>query len=158
MVNENHFRFDRKSFFNFWKTIYSFKNRKSFFEIKLFVLALTFDIRLSESGNGWSSKFRPGQNPASSGHRNTVVAGIRPPSPDTVKPDSGQNWPESGHDQNPAGSGQNGRNPAGSSQTCSSELLPDSGDSCIFAFRNFFVRTKRSKIFSRKSFFLKIIS
>jgi hypothetical protein len=44
MVNENHFRFDRKSFFNFWKTIYGFKNRKSFFEIILFVLSCTFDI------------------------------------------------------------------------------------------------------------------
>jgi hypothetical protein len=39
--------------------------------------------------------------------------------------------------------------------------LPDSGDNCqtlIFAFRNFFVRTKHRKIFSRKSFFLKMIS
>jgi hypothetical protein len=39
--------------------------------------------------------------------------------------------------------------------------LPDSGDICqtlIFTFRNFFVRTKHRKIFSRKSFFLKIIS
>jgi hypothetical protein len=45
MVNENHFRFDRKSFFNFWKTIYSYKNCKSFFEIKLFVFTqcLIFD-------------------------------------------------------------------------------------------------------------------
>jgi hypothetical protein len=41
MVNENHFQFDRKTFFNFWKTIYGFK---SFSEIKLFVLARTFDI------------------------------------------------------------------------------------------------------------------
>jgi hypothetical protein len=56
MVNENHFRFDRKTFFNFWKTIYCFKNRKSLFEIKLFVLASTFDIRLPKSGNGWLSE------------------------------------------------------------------------------------------------------
>jgi hypothetical protein len=75
MVNENYFRFDRKSFFNFWKTIYDFKNRKSFFEIKLFVLARTFDIRLSESGNGWSSEFRRCWNPATAGHHNIAVAG-----------------------------------------------------------------------------------
>jgi hypothetical protein len=48
IVNENHFRFDFKTYFNFWKTIYGFKNRKSFFEIKLFVIARTFDIRLPE--------------------------------------------------------------------------------------------------------------
>jgi hypothetical protein len=43
--------------------------------------------------------------------------------------------------------------------TCSPEsgngnqTLPDSCDSYIFAFRNFFLRAKRWKIFSRKSFF-----
>jgi hypothetical protein len=37
-------------------------------------------------------------------------------------------------------------------------MLPDSGDSCIFTSRNFFVRTKRRKMFSRKLFFLKMIS
>jgi hypothetical protein len=55
-----------------------------------------------------------------------------------------------------------------SGQTCSSKsgnsdrTLPDSGGCCqilIFAFRNFFVRAKCRKIFSRKSFFfLKMIS
>jgi hypothetical protein len=51
-----------------------------------------------------------------------------------------------------------------SGQTCSPEsgngdrTLPDSGNSCIFASRNFFVRTKCRKIFWRKSFFLKMIS
>jgi hypothetical protein len=51
-----------------------------------------------------------------------------------------------------------------SGQTCSPKFgngdrtLPDSGDSYIFTFRNFFVRAKRRKIFSKKSFFLKIIS
>jgi hypothetical protein len=51
----------------------------------------------------------------------------------------------------------------GSRQTCSLESgnggLPDSTASCwtlIFAFRNFFIRAKRHKIFLRKSFFLKI--
>jgi hypothetical protein len=42
MVNENHFQFDRKSLFNFLKTIYESKNRKSFSEFKLFILAHTF--------------------------------------------------------------------------------------------------------------------
>jgi hypothetical protein len=41
MVNINHFKFDHKSFFNFWNMIYSFENCKSFFEFKLFVLAGT---------------------------------------------------------------------------------------------------------------------
>jgi hypothetical protein len=42
MVNGNHFQFDLKSFFNFWKTIYGFENYKSFSEFKLFILAGTF--------------------------------------------------------------------------------------------------------------------
>jgi hypothetical protein len=42
MVNENHFQFDCKSLFNFWKTIYGFENCKSFSEFKLFILARTF--------------------------------------------------------------------------------------------------------------------
>jgi hypothetical protein len=54
MVKENHFRFDRKSFFNFWKTIYGF--------------AHTLDIRLSESGNG--------QNPGGAGIRQHSATGI----------------------------------------------------------------------------------
>jgi hypothetical protein len=77
MVNENHFQFDGKNFFNFWKTIYSFKNRKSFYEIKLFIFARTFDIRLPESGNDWSLESRRRRNPAISGHRNATGAGIR---------------------------------------------------------------------------------
>jgi hypothetical protein len=49
---------------------------------------------------------------------------------------------------------ESGWNPAilvGSGQMCS--LESGNGDSCIFSFRNFFVRTKRLKIFSRKLFF-----
>jgi hypothetical protein len=42
MVNENHFQFDRKHFFNFWKMIYGFKNRKSFSELKPFILPYMF--------------------------------------------------------------------------------------------------------------------
>jgi hypothetical protein len=30
MINENHFQFDRKSFFNFWKMIYGFKTLNHF--------------------------------------------------------------------------------------------------------------------------------
>jgi hypothetical protein len=70
MVNENHFLFDRKTFFNFWKI----KNRKSFSEIKLFVLACTFDIRLPESGNSRLSESRQHQNPVTSGHRRRIPA------------------------------------------------------------------------------------
>jgi hypothetical protein len=77
MVNENHFQFARKTFFNFWKTIYGFKNRKSFSEIKLFVLAHTFDIQLSKSGNGRSLESRQHRNPPTSSHRNIAGAGIR---------------------------------------------------------------------------------
>lgn len=42
MVNGNHLQFDRKIFFNFWKTIYDFENRKLFFEFKLFTLTRMF--------------------------------------------------------------------------------------------------------------------
>jgi hypothetical protein len=42
MVNGNHFQFNRKNLFNFWKTIYSFKNRKSCFRFKLFILSYMF--------------------------------------------------------------------------------------------------------------------
>jgi hypothetical protein len=77
MVNENHFWFDRKSFFNFWKLIYGFKNRKLFSEIILFVIARSFDIWLLKSDNSRSSEIRRHGNPASSRHRNN--AGCRMP-------------------------------------------------------------------------------
>jgi hypothetical protein len=41
---------------------------KSFFKIKRFVLAHTFDIRLSEFSNSRSSKSSQRRNPATSGH------------------------------------------------------------------------------------------
>jgi hypothetical protein len=69
MVNENHCRFERKSFFNFWKAIYGFKNCKSFSEIKLLVLACMFHIRLPESSNVQSSESRRRRNSTTSGHR-----------------------------------------------------------------------------------------
>jgi len=90
MVNENHFRFDRKTFFNFWKTIYCFKNRKSFSEIKLFVLARTFDIQLPESGNGRSSESMRHRNPATGILPAPESGDICPPSPDAGGPDSGR--------------------------------------------------------------------
>jgi hypothetical protein len=80
--DENHFRFDHKTLFNFWKTIYGFKNCKSFFEIKLFVLAHTFYIRLLKSSNSRLSESRRHRNPAISSHRN----------PDADGPDSGRIW------------------------------------------------------------------
>jgi hypothetical protein len=42
IVKENHFQFDRKSLFNFWKAICDFENCKSFSGFKLFILARTF--------------------------------------------------------------------------------------------------------------------
>jgi hypothetical protein len=84
MVNENHFRFDRNSFFNFWKTIYDFQNRKSFFEIKLFIFPRTFDIRFSESGNDQSSKSNR-QNLATEILPMLESDDIRPSSPDSAK-------------------------------------------------------------------------
>jgi len=152
MVNENHFRFDGKTFFNIEKMIYGFKNCKSFSEIELFVIARTFEIRLPKFGIGRSSESRRHRNPA-------TVAGIRP---DLAKmAGSNRIWMEPA--TGPTGFGQNGRNPAGSyriwrnttilagfGQTCSPEsdngdrTLPDSGR-CL-------------KIFSRKLFFLKMIS
>jgi hypothetical protein len=217
-VNENHFRFDRKTFFNFW--------------IIFFVFTRTFDIWLVESSNSRSFENRQHRNPASSSHWNNAGVGIRQPEycqllesgdirqlrripaesgrnpvMDRNRPESGLIWPDPAKwpesdliwpdpDTDPAGSGQNGRDPAGydrirtlirldltkmtgirpdmtgsgywsgriwpgtevscrnpailagSGPTCS----PDSGDGdiCIFTFRNFFVRTKRRKIFSRK--------
>jgi hypothetical protein len=77
MVNENHFRFDRKTFFKFWKTIYGFKNRKSFSEIKRFILTSTFDIQLPEFDNGQSSESRRHRNLATSGRRNPATSDHR---------------------------------------------------------------------------------
>jgi hypothetical protein len=57
--------------------IYDFKNRKSFFEIKLFILARTFDNRLPESSNSRSSESKWHRNPATSGHWNIAGARIR---------------------------------------------------------------------------------
>jgi hypothetical protein len=74
--------------------------RKSFFEIKLFVLVRTFDIQLLEFGNG--------RNPRGTGirqHPATEIlpapesCDIWPPSPDAGGPDANRNWPESGHGQ-----------------------------------------------------------
>jgi hypothetical protein len=64
MVNKNHFQFDYKSFFNFLKTIYGFKNRKWFSEIELFILVRTFDIRLTKLGHGRLSKSKQRRMPA----------------------------------------------------------------------------------------------
>jgi hypothetical protein len=75
------------------------------------------------------------------------MAGIRP---DLIG--FGGVWQESGHfgrirpNMFPESSDDGGR------------TLPDSSDGSIFAFRDFFVRTKRRKIFSRKLYFLKMIS
>jgi hypothetical protein len=120
-----------------------------------------FDIRSSEFSNCWSSESSRPRSLTTSGRLNPAGHGIRPPVdqiPAGILLDSGQ-------------SGQNGQDPAGYDRIrpliqpdpvkISRRMLPDSGDICetlIFAFLNFFVRTKHRKIFSRKSFFLKMIS
>jgi hypothetical protein len=142
MVNENHFRFDRKTFFNFWKTIYGFKNRKSFSEIKLFILTSTFDIQMPEFDNGQSSEYYRRWNSATSDHRrrmpeNQIPAGFGWIQP-LIRPDLAKM----------AGIRLDSTILIRSGQTCSPEsgngdrTLPDSGDNCIFSFRNFFMRTK----------------
>jgi hypothetical protein len=52
MVNKNHLQFDHKSFFNFWKTIYGFKNCKPFSRFKLFIIARKFVRILNLLGIG----------------------------------------------------------------------------------------------------------
>lgn len=120
------------------------------------------------------------RNPATSGYWNNAGVGIRPPEYCRHR-----NPATSGHCRRmPADQilAESGRNPAmvksrpdlakmagirlnliGSGGVLlesgnDDRTLPDSGNNCIFTFRNFFVRTKRRKIFSRKFFFLKMIS
>jgi hypothetical protein len=110
MVNENRFWFDHKNFFNFWKTIYgSLKTVNHFPKLNSSSLhaCLIFDCRnLAMVGR---------QNPGGAGIRQHPTIGILPgpesgdiwpPSPDAGKPNSGRNWPESGHGLKPVGSGQ----------------------------------------------------
>jgi len=75
MVNKNHFQFDRKSFFNFWKIIYSFKNRKLFSEFKSFILAGIFVgiHRLPEFGQCQNLALFH-QNLATSSHHRRILA------------------------------------------------------------------------------------
>jgi hypothetical protein len=80
MVNENHFRFDRKSLFNFWKTIYG---RFPKLYSSSFHARLIFDC----------------QNPAIVGRRNIGGTGIRQYPATGIIP-----APESGH-RNSAGAG-----------------------------------------------------
>jgi hypothetical protein len=93
MVNENHFRFDRKSFFNFWKMIYGFKHVNRFSKLNTLSLhvRLIFDCR----------------NPVMVGCRNLGGSGILPvlESPDVGRPDSNRNWLASSHGQKSTGSG-----------------------------------------------------
>jgi hypothetical protein len=112
MVNENYFQFDRKSFFNFRK------NRKSFFEIKLFVLARTFDIRLSEFSNCRLSESSRRQSPTTFVHLKPASAGIQENSATVTRfrPKLARIFPVSNHGQKAARSGQNGRNQVGSGQ------------------------------------------
>jgi hypothetical protein len=100
-----------------------------------------------ESGNIWPPKFCRCRNPVTSGHHRRL-------SVDQIPAETGRNlamvrsriWTDSTID--PVRSGQNGRDPEEFGQTCSPEsgngdqTLPDSDDSYIFAFGNFFVRAK----------------
>jgi hypothetical protein len=111
MVNENHFQFDRKIFFNFWK-ILKIVNRFLKLNSSSLHTRLISDCRnpamvgrrnpsgteirqhlvtgillTPESGNGRSSESKRHRNPATSGRRNTA-GDIQPPSPDAGGPDS----------------------------------------------------------------------
>jgi hypothetical protein len=97
-----------------------------------------------ESGNIWPPKYCWCRNSATSGHRRQMPA-------DQIQVETDRNpamfrsrldlAKMAGIRSDLTGSGNGNR------------MLPDSGDNCIFVFRNFFVRTKSWKIFSRKSFF-----
>jgi hypothetical protein len=152
MVNENHFRFDRKTFFNFWKTIYGFQNRKSFSEIKLFILTSTFDIQMPEFDNGQSSEYYWRWNSATSDHRrrmpeDQIPAGFGWIQP-LIRPDLAKMAEIRPDLAKMAGIRPDWTILIRSGQTCSPEsgngdrTLPDSGENCIFSFRNFFMRTK----------------
>jgi len=83
-VNKNHFQYFQV--FNFWKTIYGFKNHKLFSKFKLFILARTF-VRIRRrqklefvGGPNLRQRFPNfGIRAPESGHtdRRTIVAGIR---------------------------------------------------------------------------------
>jgi hypothetical protein len=123
----------------------------------------SLDAGESDSDRNWP-EFGHGQKLTRSGQNGRDPTGfgwIWPlilPDLDEFGHGSGRIWPKW------PGSGRNLAILAESGQTCSPKFdngdrtLPDSSDSCIFTFRNFFVQTKRRKIFSKKIFFLKMIS
>ena len=45
MVKGKYFPFDRKFFFNFWKMVYGFENRKPFFDFEYLILKLTYPVK-----------------------------------------------------------------------------------------------------------------
>jgi hypothetical protein len=137
-VNENHFQFNRKNLFNFWKTIYGFKNRNRFLDLN----SSFFQTRLwkSVTSGHWSllvARIYSRRSPNFGIRSPDFVAGNRRQNP--ANPDSGkigQNlatavgfWPSSPE------SSESGWNPVGWWNLISS---------------NFFIRAKRWKIFSNK--------
>jgi hypothetical protein len=130
MVNENHFRFDRKSFFNFLKTIYGFKTVNRFPKLNSSSLhtRLISDCR----------------NSATSGHQNIASSGIRR----HLATVAGCWRPDSDHGQKPAGSSQNGLDPVRSDQIRrnSARTQPFWPDPVKHACRNLATATGRCRI------------
>jgi len=105
MINENHFRFDRKNLFNFWKTIYGLKTVNHFPKLNsssLHACLISNCPNLAMVGSQNPSRARIRQHPATGilpapefGHRRRmhvgqIPAGIQPWSePDQIWP----KWP-----------------------------------------------------------------
>jgi len=138
-------------------------------KIKLFVFARTFDIRLPEFGNArsleskrhWNLATSDRQNPATSGHRHQMPTdqipaetGRNPAGSDRIRPLIRPDLAQMAWIRPDLTRSKGVRTESGNGD----RTLLDSGDSCNITSRNFFVRTKRRKIFSRKLFFLKMIS
>jgi hypothetical protein len=88
MVNGNHFQFDYKSFFNFWKTIFKTVNRfskliSSFLYVRLISdcqnLAMISRQNLTGAGiwHVWQPEFCQRRNPTTYGNRRRISAMVR---------------------------------------------------------------------------------
>jgi len=161
MVNENHFQFDRKTSLIFRKQFTILKTVNRFPKLN------SSSLHAHLISNGRNPVMVGRRNPSGTGIRQHPAHRRRMPA-DQILAETGQNlamvrsgriWPKWSES---CRSDRIRKSPvilAGSGQTCLSEsdngrlTLPNSENSCSFTFRNFFVRTKRRKIFLRKLFF-----
>jgi hypothetical protein len=110
IVNGNHFQFDRKSFFNFWKTIYGFPKLNS----SSLHARLISDCRNSTIvGRRNLASARIQQHPATRILPASGSGDIWSPLPEPTNQIPTGIWLEFGHGQKPAGSGKNGLDPTG---------------------------------------------